>query len=80
LLFLNTSLNCLFLIGILDIKNSGSGWVLVAHAYNPSYTRDTDQEDCGSRLAQENSSRDTISKIPNTKKGLAKWLDCRVPT
>jgi hypothetical protein len=45
----------------------------VAHAYNLSYSGGRDQEDHGLRPAQENSLRDPISKIPNTK-GLAKWL------
>jgi hypothetical protein len=26
-------------------------WVLVAHAYNPSYSRGREQEDCGLKLA-----------------------------
>jgi hypothetical protein len=44
-------------------------WVLVAHVCNPSYSGGRDQEDCGLKPAQENSSRDPILKIPNTKKG-----------
>jgi hypothetical protein len=47
--------------------------VLVAHAYNPAYSGGTDQEDHGSKPAQANSSRDPISKIPNTKQGW--WID-----
>jgi hypothetical protein len=42
--------------------------VLVAHAYNPSYSRGKDQEDCSSRPIWANSSVDPISKIPNTKR------------
>jgi hypothetical protein len=34
----------------------------VAHTYNPSYSRDRDQEDRGLKPAQENSSQDPISK------------------
>jgi hypothetical protein len=41
--------------------------VLVAHACNPSYSGGRDQEDHGSKPAQENSSRELISKILNTK-------------
>jgi hypothetical protein len=40
----------------------------VAHSYNPSYSGGRDQEDCGLKLAQANSLRDPISKIPNTKR------------
>jgi hypothetical protein len=34
----------------------------VAHPCNPSYSGGRDQEDCGSRSAWANSSRDPISK------------------
>jgi hypothetical protein len=34
--------------------------MLVAHACNPSYSGDKDQEDCGSKAAQGNSSQDPI--------------------
>jgi hypothetical protein len=47
--------------------------VLVAHACNPSYSGGRDQ-DCSLKAALENSSRDPISKIPITKKGLVEWL------
>jgi hypothetical protein len=40
----------------------------VAHAYNPSYSGDRDQEDCSSKPTQANSSWDPISKKPFTKK------------
>jgi hypothetical protein len=40
----------------------------VAHACNPSYSGDRDQEDHSSKSAQANSSQDPISKIPNTKR------------
>jgi hypothetical protein len=40
----------------------------VARACNPSYSRDRDQEDHGSRPAQANSSSDPILEKPNTKK------------
>jgi hypothetical protein len=38
------------------VLRMGESWVLVAHAYNPSYSGGRDQEDCGLRPAQENSS------------------------
>jgi hypothetical protein len=40
----------------------------VAHAYNTSYLGGRDQEDCGSKPAQANSSRDPISKKKKKKK------------
>jgi hypothetical protein len=43
--------------------------VPVASACNPSYSGSRDQEDHSSKPAQANSSKDPISKIPNTKKG-----------
>jgi hypothetical protein len=43
----------------------------VAHIRNPSYLGGRDQEDLGSRPAQAIVSETPISKIPNTKKGLA---------
>jgi hypothetical protein len=46
----------------------------VAHAYNPSYSGGKDQEDHGSKPAQENISRDLISKNPLQKVGLVEWL------
>jgi hypothetical protein len=49
-------------------KNVHPSWVLVGHTYNPKYSGDRDQEDCGPRLTQANSSSDPVSKIPNTQK------------
>jgi hypothetical protein len=43
-------------------------------ACNPSYSEGRDQEDCGSKLSQANSSGDPISKKLFTKKGLVEWL------
>jgi hypothetical protein len=40
----------------------------VAHACNPSYSGGRDQEDQGLKPACANSSQDSISKMPNTKK------------
>jgi hypothetical protein len=46
----------------------------VAHACNPSYSGERDQEDCGLKPAQANSSRDSILKKPITEKGWQEWL------
>jgi hypothetical protein len=43
-------------------------WVLVAYASNPSYSGGRDQENHSSKPAPANSSKDPISKIPNTRK------------
>jgi hypothetical protein len=42
--------------------------VLVAHTYNPSYSRVRDQKDQDPKPAQANSSCNPISKIPITKR------------
>jgi hypothetical protein len=42
--------------------------MLVANAYNPSYSGGKDQEDGGSKPLQANSLRDPIWKIPITKR------------
>jgi hypothetical protein len=44
------------------------GWVLVAHAYNPSYLGGRDQEDLGSNPAWANSSETLSQKNPSQKK------------
>jgi hypothetical protein len=46
-------------------------------ACNPSYSGGRDQEDHGSKPAQENSSWDPISKKPNTKNGWWSGSRCR---
>jgi hypothetical protein len=53
-------------------------WVVVAHAYNPSYLGGWDQEDYGSRPAQVNSSQDPIFKITRVKwtAGMAQAVEC----
>jgi hypothetical protein len=43
------------------------------HACNPSYSGGRDQEDCSSKPALTNSSKDPISKNPFTKR-LVEWL------
>jgi hypothetical protein len=45
-----------------------------AHTYNPSHSGGRDQEDCGLKQAQVNSSQDPILKKPITeKKGVGGW-------
>jgi hypothetical protein len=44
-------------------------WVLMAHAYNPSYSGGRDQEDRCSKIAWENSLLEPILKKVITKKG-----------
>jgi hypothetical protein len=44
----------------------------VVHAYNPSYSRDRDQEHHSLKPVQTNSSQAPISKRTNTKKGWCK--------
>jgi hypothetical protein len=39
--------------------------VLVVHACNSSYSGGTEEEDCSSKKARENSLRDPISKNPS---------------
>jgi hypothetical protein len=47
----------------------------VAHTSNPNYLGSRDQEDCSSKPARANSSRDPISKKKKiTKKGMVAWL------
>jgi hypothetical protein len=40
----------------------------VAHACNPSYSGGRDQEDCGLKPVQANSSQDPVSKKPSQKR------------
>jgi hypothetical protein len=56
-------------ISLMTLEEISMSQALVAHACNPSHSGDRDQEDCGSKPARANSSRDSILKIPNT--GLA---------
>jgi hypothetical protein len=56
-------------------KKTPSNQALVAHTYNPSYSRGSDQEDIGSKPDWANSLRDTILKKSFTKKGLVEWLN-----
>jgi hypothetical protein len=47
--------------------------VPVAYIINLTYLGGRDQEDCGLKPAQGNSSQGPILKIPNTKKDRLKW-------
>jgi hypothetical protein len=51
-----------------SFKKLGVSWVLVAHAYNPSYLGDRNQEDHGSKPALGKWFVRFVSKIPNTQK------------
>jgi hypothetical protein len=51
-----------------------SGGVLVAHAYNPSYSEGRDQEDHSTNPAHTSSLQDPISKNIQHKKELEEWL------
>jgi hypothetical protein len=57
-----------------NIENEPRCQAPVAHASNPCYSGGRDQEDCSSKPAQANSSKDPILKKPITKKGLVEWL------
>jgi hypothetical protein len=46
----------------------------VAHAYNPSYSGDRDQEDYSLKLAQANSSLRPYLEKTHQKKWLLEWL------
>jgi hypothetical protein len=50
------------------LRSQISSQALVAHAWNPSYLRGSNQEDCGLKPAQANSLRDPILKKPITQK------------
>jgi hypothetical protein len=54
--------------GEVGARRSNRSQAPVAHACNPSYSRDRDQEDHGLKLASANSLREPISKIPITKR------------
>jgi hypothetical protein len=51
------------------VLNSGDHRVLVASAYNSSYSESRDQEDHGSKPSLANNSQDFILKITNTIQG-----------
>jgi hypothetical protein len=50
--------------------------MLVAHAYNPSYSGDTDQEDHSLRLAPGKQLLRPYLENTQHKKGLMEWLKC----
>jgi hypothetical protein len=58
--------------GILGVTESRV--LPVAHICNPSYSGDRDQEDCGSKPAQANSSKRFYLEKTYHKKGLVEWL------
>jgi hypothetical protein len=64
---LNFVMVCMY--GKTHIKYKIWGRMLVAYTCNPSYSKGRDQEDSGSKPAQESSLSDPILKILNTKKG-----------
>jgi hypothetical protein len=49
--------------------NKQQSWVQMLYTCNPSYSEGRDLEDAVQSQPWANSSRDPISKIPNTKKG-----------
>jgi hypothetical protein len=49
-------------------------WAPVPHSCNLSYSGGRDQGDRNAKPSWANSLQDLISKIPNTKNGLVKWL------
>jgi hypothetical protein len=53
---------------------------LRAHTCNPGYSDGRDQEDCGLKPAQDNSSQDPVLKKPITKIGLVEWLKVKAPS
>jgi hypothetical protein len=48
--------------------------MLVAHAYNPSYSGGRDQEDGISKPARANIPETLSQKHPSQQKGLVEWL------
>jgi hypothetical protein len=62
-----TGVSLLVHLGNVAFKKIFGSLALVVHACNPSYSGGRNQEDGGSKPAQENSLRDLISKISNTK-------------
>jgi hypothetical protein len=52
-----------------DFKKVFHSWAPVAHTCNLSYSGGKEQEDRGSKPAQENSSQDPVLKKPFRKKG-----------
>jgi hypothetical protein len=61
---------CSALIPYFKKQKNRASWALVAHACNPSYTRERDQEDHGSRLTQAKKKKcNTVSqKYPTHRK------------
>jgi hypothetical protein len=57
-----------------DFHKSILSQALVAHAYNPSYSGGTDQEDCSSKLAQADGPARPYLEKTHHKNGLVEWL------
>jgi hypothetical protein len=55
-------------------KKKISSQVLMAHAYNPSFSEGKDQEDHSLKPAPLNSLQNPISKKTQHKKGLLEWF------
>jgi hypothetical protein len=60
-------------------KSKEKAGCLVAHTYNPSYSRGWDQEDHDSKPDQGNSLTEPISKTPSMKKGWWSGSSNRIP-
>jgi hypothetical protein len=59
---------------MLRVENNKMSQASVALAYNPIYSGGRDQEDCGLKPAQANSSTRPYLKKPVTKIELVEWL------
>jgi hypothetical protein len=57
-----------------QLRRLNTSQVLVAHAYNSSYSGSRDQEDSGSKPDQANSSARAYLEKPFTKIGVVEWL------
>jgi hypothetical protein len=72
-LFMSLQTIMIYVTRYVYYKSGYSCWAPVAHTYNPRYSRGRGQEDHNLKPAWENSSRNPILKIPNTKNGLAEY-------
>jgi hypothetical protein len=57
-----------------EIMSEMSGWALVAHACNPSFSGGRDQEDHSSKPSPGKQFRRPYLKNTHHTKGLAEWL------
>jgi hypothetical protein len=59
----------------IKLEKGEESWVPVAHSCKPSYSGGRDhQEDCGSKPASANGSRNPLWNKPITKNRLVEWL------